>query len=42
MDDSRTVIVPVHGNRDIPPGTLRSILTQAGLPVDEFIDLLRD
>ncbi len=27
----RTVIVPVHGNRDIPPGTLHSILRQAGL-----------
>jgi predicted RNA binding protein YcfA (HicA-like mRNA interferase family) len=31
------VIVPVHGGHDLPPGTLRSILKQAGLSVDEFI-----
>jgi len=36
------VTVPVHGNRDLPPGTLRSILDQAGLTVDAFIELLRD
>ncbi len=36
------VTVPVHGNRDLPPGTLRSILDQAGLTVDAFIALLRD
>ncbi len=26
-----TLVVPVHGNRDIPIGTLNSILKQAGL-----------
>ena len=31
------VAVPVHGNRDVPAGTLRSIIAQAGLSVDEFI-----
>ena len=25
------VTIPVHGNKDIPPGTLNSILKQAGL-----------
>ena len=34
------VIVPVHGAHDLPPGTLRSILKQAGLSIDEFIPLL--
>ena len=29
--DDLTVIVPVHGNRDIPKGTMESILKQAGL-----------
>jgi predicted RNA binding protein YcfA (HicA-like mRNA interferase family) len=35
-DATRTVTVPVHANRDIKPGTLRSIVRQAGLTVDEF------
>ena len=26
-----TVVVPVHGNADIPKGTLNSILKQSGL-----------
>ena len=29
-----------HHNEDIKPKTLRSIIRQAGLTVDEFIDLL--
>jgi predicted RNA binding protein YcfA (HicA-like mRNA interferase family) len=33
------VTVAYH-NRDIKPSTLRSIIRQAGLTVDEFIDLL--
>ncbi|MEO0079537.1 MAG: type II toxin-antitoxin system HicA family toxin [candidate division WOR-3 bacterium] len=32
--------VPFH-NRDLPKAVLRSIIRQAGLSVDEFIDLLR-
>jgi predicted RNA binding protein YcfA (HicA-like mRNA interferase family) len=39
-DSSRTVTVPVHGNRDLKPGTLRSILRQTGFTVEEFLDLL--
>jgi predicted RNA binding protein YcfA (HicA-like mRNA interferase family) len=27
----RKVTVPIHGSKDIPPGTLNSILKQAGL-----------
>jgi len=29
--DEKTLSVPVHGNRDIPLGTLNAILKQAGL-----------
>lgn len=39
-DLSRTVTVPVHGNRDLKPGTLRSIIRQTGLTVEEFTKLL--
>ena len=39
-DPSRAVTVPFHGARDLKPGTLRSIVRQARLTVDEFTDLL--
>ena len=40
-DDPRhTVTVPVHGNRDLKPGTLRAIIRQSGLTVEEFSKLL--
>ncbi len=34
----RTAIVPLH--RELAPGTLRSILRQAGLSVEEFAKLI--
>ena len=37
---SGLVVVPVHGSRTLPAGTLRSILRQAGLTVEEFHGLL--
>lgn len=39
-DPRRTVVVPVHGGRDLKPGTLRSILRQAGFSPEEFTKLL--
>ena len=39
-DMKRTVSVPVHGKRDLKPGTLRSIIRQAGLTPEQFKDLL--
>jgi predicted RNA binding protein YcfA (HicA-like mRNA interferase family) len=39
-DPARTVTVPVHGGKDLKPGTLRSIIRQAGLTVDEFVAFL--
>jgi len=37
--DGRTVIVPVH-YRNIPAGTLHSILKQAGMTADALLKLL--
>ena len=39
-DPRRVVTVPVHGARDLKPGTLRSIVRQAGLSVEGFRNLL--
>jgi len=36
--DQMTVIVPLH--RELAPGTLRSVIRQANLTVEEFIELL--
>ncbi len=40
-DTRRRVSVPVHGGRDLKPGTLRGIIRDAGLTVEEFIRLLK-
>ena len=32
--------VPVHGNKPLKKGTLRSLIRLAGISVDEFIELL--
>ena len=39
-DKAGLVVVPVHGNRDLPTGTLRAILRQADLTPDELAALL--
>ena len=39
-DPTRTVTVPVHSGRDLKPGTLRAIIRQAGLSVEDFGELL--
>jgi predicted RNA binding protein YcfA (HicA-like mRNA interferase family) len=36
----RTVSVAVHGNRDLKRGTLRAIIRQSGLSVEEFDEFL--
>ena len=35
-----TVSVPTHSARDLPPGTLRGVLRQANLTVEDFRKLL--
>ena len=39
-DLSRTTTVPVHAGKTLKRGTLRGIIKQAGLTVDEFLALL--
>ncbi len=39
-DARRTVTVPFHGARSLKLGTLRNIIRQSGLTVDEFRKLL--
>jgi predicted RNA binding protein YcfA (HicA-like mRNA interferase family) len=39
-DTLKGVPVPIHGNRDLPAGMLKAIISQAGLSVDAFIALL--
>ena len=39
-DPARATTVPIHGSRDLPRGTLRDIIDQAGLSVDDFCALL--
>ncbi|MBX3081591.1 MAG: type II toxin-antitoxin system HicA family toxin [Anaerolineae bacterium] len=38
--NGRIVIVPNH--RELDRGTLRSIISQAGLTIEEFLELLQD
>ena len=38
--DGRRVTVPVHQGRTVPVGTLRAILRDADISVDEFHELL--
>jgi predicted RNA binding protein YcfA (HicA-like mRNA interferase family) len=39
-DPSRATTVPLHKGRDLPRPMLRAIIKQAGLTVEEFLDLL--
>lgn len=38
----RIIPVPVHGNKDLKKGTLRSILKMANLTVEELNQLLKE
>lgn len=38
--DGLDVTVPVHAGRDVPKGTLRQILVDAGLTVEDLRNLL--
>jgi len=40
IKEGKRVIIPFHGNRIIPPGTLRNILRQAGLSPEDFERML--
>lgn len=34
--DKRRVVIPMHGSKDLKPGTLRGIIHDMGLTVEEF------
>jgi predicted RNA binding protein YcfA (HicA-like mRNA interferase family) len=34
--DGRRVVIPMHGSKDLKPGTLHSIIADMGLTIDEF------
>ena len=38
--DGRALTIPIHFSRDVPKGTLRTIIRDAGLTVEEFGRLL--
>ena len=38
--DRRRVVIPVHNGRDLKPGTLRGLLDDIGLSVEEFVAML--
>ncbi len=37
----RLVTVAIHGNEEIPPGTLLSIIYQSGFTKEEFLNLFK-
>jgi predicted RNA binding protein YcfA (HicA-like mRNA interferase family) len=39
--DRRALTVPIHLSKDMPKGTLRTIIRDAGLTVEEFVKPLR-
>jgi predicted RNA binding protein YcfA (HicA-like mRNA interferase family) len=39
--DRRALTIPMHFAKDIPKGTLRTIIREAGLSVKEFVKLLK-
>ena len=38
--DGKRVTVPIHQGRTVPVGTLRAILRDADVSVDEFLELM--
>lgn len=35
--DKRRVVIPMHGGKDLKPGTLRGVINDLGLSVEEFV-----
>lgn len=38
-DDHRRIVIPMH-NKDLKPGTLRGIVADMGITLEEFVKLL--
>ena len=41
-ESQRRVVVPYHGSRVVPPGTLANVLRQANLDIERFVELLME
>ncbi len=41
-NNGKRIVVPVHGNNDLPKGTLWGILTDLGISREEFINLTKN
>ncbi len=39
--DGKKITIPIHGNKEIPKGTLLGILTDLDISKDEFVVLLK-
>ena len=37
VSDKRRLVIPVHKGRDLKPGTLRGLIDDMGLSVEEFV-----
>ena len=40
VSDHGRVVIPMHEGRDLRPGTLRGLIHDMGISVDEFVKLL--
>ncbi len=40
--DGRRTTIAVHSGRDVPTGTLRAILNEINISVEEFIKIIKD
>lgn len=38
--DNLRIVIPVHKGRDLKPGTLRGLIDDMGLSVEEFVGML--
>jgi predicted RNA binding protein YcfA (HicA-like mRNA interferase family) len=38
--DHRRVVIPIHKGKDLKPGTLRGIIEDLGISVEEFVQML--
>ena len=40
--NNKMIVIPVHSSEELDRGTLRSIIRQAGIDIDDFVDLWKE
>ena len=40
VSDRRRLVIPIHKGRDLKPGTLRGLIDDMGLSMEEFVGML--